>query len=93
MILITIMMMKMKMKMLWMLMVVMMMIKVYSFWFGREEELVSLHSSEKIDMGGVATEKQCLNDLYILYSIFVVFINIPYELTSWNKSIGCCCWR
>lgn len=75
MILITIMMMKMKMKMLWMLMVVMMMIKVHSlFGFGGEEELVDLCSSEKIDMGGIATKYQHLNNLYIsVFNFCTVF--------------------
>lgn len=38
-------------------------------------------------MGGVTPEYQHLNDY------FVPLVNIANELTSWNKSIGCCCWR
>jgi len=29
---------------------------IFSFWFRGEEELVNLHSSKKIDMGGIATK-------------------------------------
>lgn len=56
-------------------------------WFEGEEELVNLHSSEKIDMGGIATKYQCLNDLYNFVFIFCAVFK-----RSWNKSIGCC-WR
>lgn len=46
----------------------------FSFRFGGEEELVDLHSSEKIDMGGIATKYQHLNNLYIsVFNFHTVF--------------------
>lgn len=46
----------------------------FSFWFGGEEELVDLRSSEKIDMGGIATKYQHLNNLYIsVFNFCTVF--------------------
>lgn len=82
MILITIMMMKMKMKMLWMLMVVMMMIKVYSlFGLGVKKSLWTWHSSEKIDMGGIATKYQYLNDLYT----FAFNFSTVFKHTLWTQ--------
>lgn len=43
-------------------------------WFKGEEELVNLQSSEKIDMGGIATKYQHLNDLYAFVFIFLLVL-------------------
>lgn len=41
---------------------------------------MNLQSSEKIDMGGIATKYQHLNDLYAFVLIFLLVLNITYEL-------------